>query len=339
MTEAPKASLQQLLQHWTEERNRLWREQLDTLCQENLQRDLTDSSLLEALAALTPPPPAPPAQDTLEQRLDEAMNTLESAQSQGEVLKRLLEALQSFTERCAIFVIKQGIANLYAARGFDNEAPHYGAPVKPPEDLEALIQGRVPRLENLGLAYAALLAPLSSFEASSVLILPLKLRRKTVAVLLADSGLGATLDYPNTIRVLIRAAESCISSLAGQKDDDRAAAPSVSAATILTQQIADASHETAAPSATLDPKIRANAERSARVLVGDIELYFPAKVEQGRLAGDLYGLLHDELDRSRASFVERYGEEVERQHQIFANTVIQQLCGGDPLKLGIVPWP
>ena len=37
---------------------------------------------------------------------------------------------------------------------------------------------------------------------------------------------------------------------------------------------------------TLDPKIRTTAERLARVLVGDIELYFPQKVAQGRQQGN-----------------------------------------------------
>ena len=80
------------------------------------------------------------------------------------------------------------------------------------------------------------------------------------------------------------------------------------------------------------------AERSARVLVGDIELYFPAKVAQGQAQGSLYAVLRDELDRSRASFTERYGVDLENQHQIFYQTVVQQLCAGDPSRLGPAPW-
>jgi hypothetical protein len=89
---------------------------------------------------------------------------------------------------------------------------------------------------------------------------------------------------------------------------------------------------------TLDPKIRATAERLARVLVGDIELYFPQKVAQGRQQGNLYALLRDELERSRATFIDRFGEPVERQHRIFIQTVQAQLCEGIPSKLGPAPW-
>ncbi|HWQ10910.1 MAG TPA: hypothetical protein VN436_17435, partial [Holophaga sp.] len=103
-----------------------------------------------------------------------------------------------------------------------------------------------------------------------------------------------------------------------------------------TQRLPEAIQE--APAPPLDPRIRANAERSARVLVGDIELYFPTKVAQGLEKGNLYACLRDELDRSLASFVERYTAEVENRHHIFYQTVVHQLCDGDAAKLGQPAW-
>ena len=90
--------------------------------------------------------------------------------------------------------------------------------------------------------------------------------------------------------------------------------------------------------AELDPRTRAAAERLARVLVEDLELYFPARITQARGQGNLYGLLRAELDRSRATFAERFGESVENQYRIFTNTVIQRLCDGDVNRLGPAPW-
>lgn len=95
---------------------------------------------------------------------------------------------------------------------------------------------------------------------------------------------------------------------------------------------------TAAPAPGLDPKTRAAAERLARVLAGDVELYFPAKVAQARTTGNLYGLLRDELDRSRHTFVDRFGAELETTHGIFRETVISLLCDGNAAKLGSPPW-
>jgi hypothetical protein len=150
-----------------------------------------------------------------------------------------------------------------------------------------------------------------------------------------DSGPGDLLRHPNGLRAIALAAEVRLGFLAGPKEEERAAHAEAHPS-VLTQRIQDPIAETAAP--TLDPTVRSNAERSARVLVGDIELYFPAKVAQGQATGNLYAAMRDELDRSRASFVERYGPELESQHQIFYKTVVQQLCAGNPSRLGAAPW-
>ena len=88
----------------------------------------------------------------------------------------------------------------------------------------------------------------------------------------------------------------------------------------------------------LDPKTRSAAERLARVLTGDIELYFPAKVAQARATGNLYGLLRDELERSRQTFLDRFGADLEKDHHIFKDIVVALLCDGDASKLGATPW-
>ena len=90
--------------------------------------------------------------------------------------------------------------------------------------------------------------------------------------------------------------------------------------------------------ADLDPRLRAKAERSARVLVEDLQLYFPEKVEAGLRQGNLYALLREELERSLTAFVDRYGAEVEEGHRLFRNAVVASLCGGNPDLLGPAPW-
>jgi hypothetical protein len=206
--------------------------------------------------------------------------------------------------------------------------------VVPPPELEQLIQGPNGLITAPGPAYLALLGPLSRFEASAVRIIPLHLRRKTVALLLVDSGVRETLERPNYIRAIALGAESRLAALAGAREEERP--PVESHPSVLTMRIPDPIAESVPP--PLDPMVRINAERSARVLVGDMELYFPAKVTQGQAQGNLYSAMRDELDRSRASFVERYGADLESQHQIFYKTVVQQLCAGNPTRLGPAPW-
>jgi len=334
MDETTQATLKTVLSQWVTDRQQALLEQVLLTWHEGLGRLAPDDALVAQLLAALPVPEPPPVPVDWEAGLGAGLDRLAASTTQGEVLKNLLDGIRPFADRSALFVVKQGIASLYAHRGFDGEEPRPGAPVVPPPELETLLQGQVAQL-GAGPAYGALLAPLSRFEAMAVQILPLHLRRKTVAVLLADSGLVETLDHNPAVRALVHAAEAKLSYLAGVKDEERTA-PVEAPPSMPTQRIPDPIMETAAP--PLDPRIRSNAERSARVLVGDLELYFPEKLVKGQQQGNMYGAMRDELDRSRASFVERYGAEVEAQHRIFYQTVVQLLCEGDPSRLGPAPW-
>jgi hypothetical protein len=341
MDETLSEPLKQMIHKWVNERHQALLEQVMMTWEEGMGRLVPDDGLLQKIQeTLAPPPPLedpfPEVVSDTENDLGAALNLIESSSSQGEVLKRLLEGLQPFVERSALFVIKQGIASLFAHRGFESDMPKAGAPVVPPPELEEVIQCRVPFLSTPGPAYLSLLTILSRFEASGVCILPLRLRRKTVALLLVDSGLRQVIDHPNHVRALAHTAEATLSFLAGTREDEKTSTAVETHPSMPTQRIPEPIPVPVAP--PLDPKVRANAERSARVLVGDIELYFPNKVAQGRQKGNLYAVLRDELDRSLASFAERYTADVENQYHIFYQTVVQQLCEGDATKLGQAPW-
>jgi len=339
MDDSRKETIKPLVQAWIQERLQSLQEQVIMTWEEGLGRLKPDDALLQKILEVAGPvvDPFPDGPVDTENDLGVALDLIESASSQGEVLKNMLDGLQPFVERSALFVVKQGIGSLYAHRGFESDTPRLGSPVVPPPELDEVIQGRMLGLTRPGPGYLALLGPLSRFEAADVRILPLRLRRKPVAILLVDSGLRQVIDHPHHVRALAHAAEAALSFQAGQKEEERATAvPPEVHASMPTQRIQMPITEPAI--AELDPKVRANAERSARVLVGDIELYFPAKVTQGKAQKSLYALLRDELERSRASFIDRYGAEVEEHHQIFHHTVVQQLCEGDSAMLGPVPW-
>jgi hypothetical protein len=335
MDESNQAALKTLLQQWINDRHQALREQVLASWRDAQERLVPDDQLVELILAFTAPAPAPELPQDADADLGAGLDLMAEAPTQGEVLKRLLDGIMRFAERSALYVIKQGIASLYAHRGFEADHPKLGVPVVPPPELEQLLQGQAGPVSGPGPAYLALLGPLSRFEASAARIIPIHLRRKTVALLLVDSGLQSTLDHPNYLRAIALGAEARLSYLAVAKDEERTAHAEAQPS-VLTQRIPDPISETALPA--LDPMVRINAERSARVLVGDIELYFPAKVTQGQNQGNLYAAMRDELDRSRASFVERYGAELESQHQIFYKTVVHQLCADDPSRLGAPPW-
>ncbi|MBK8727356.1 MAG: hypothetical protein IPL96_15295 [Holophagaceae bacterium] len=418
--DATAESIKSLLQQWLEDRQKSLQEVLTVTLEEELGRLRPDDGLIQRIQEQMAALQADSSAASLEKDLSDALDHLEKAPTQAEVLKALMDGLHPLSERCALFIIKQGIANLFSHRGFESDAPKSGVPVVPPPELEPLMNGTVARLSG-GAAYAALLKPLSGMQAAESLMVPLRLRRKVVAVVLIDSGSRQRLDHPSLLRSVVLAAESTLSHLAAAGHEGTGAMPTMpaSAATQLmpvgapatkpvalppsvqpqgmpqvpvpgappqkitapmapsdirssqplpplappptalkppspavaqaldtrdltpsvpTQMVPDPIPMPAPPTDDLDPKIRATAERLGRVLVGDIELYFPQKVAQGRQSGNIYVLLRDELDRSRHTFVERFGPEVESKHHIFYNTVVNQLCDGDPKRLGNVPW-
>ena len=259
---------------------------------------------------------------------------MECATSQGDLLRRLLEALAPLAPRCALFILRQGQPFLYSQRGFGDQAAAKVGGVAPTPELEDLIQGQSPSLRHRGPGYTALVSSLSEFEAADIAIFPLRHRRKTVALLLVDSDLLPRLPHSELVRALVLATSALLASLAaGKEEEPKTVTPPVPAPV----QGAPAA-PTAALATDLDPQTRAAAERLARVLAEDLELYFPAQVTQARSQGNLYQLLRSELDRSRATFVERFGEDVENNYRIFTTTLIHQLCNDDASRLGPAPW-
>jgi hypothetical protein len=316
-----------LLQQWILDRQQALQEQVSQVWLEARDRFQPDDALVAKIGdCLAPPPASGPDAD-----LGAGLDRLAGAPTQSEVLKQLLEACARFAGRGAVYVLKQGVASLYAHRGFEPAQPRPGTPVVPTPDLEQLVQGGI-MIDRPGAGYLVLLDPFDTRAAAAVRILPLRLRRRTVALLVADSGAEPELPCPNQLRALALGAESRLACLAAAQAEARAAqgeAPTLA----VTQHLPEP-----AARPPLDPEMRSNAERSARVLVADMELYFPAKVAQGRTLGNLYAAMKDELERSRESFLARYGQDLENQYRIFYKTVVQQLCTGDPTRLGPAPW-
>jgi thioesterase domain-containing protein len=335
--QSQNAAFRARLEGWLNEQNQTLLEEVMATWQKALGRFHPDGALLAQLledAAVAAPAPSDPQDADLAAALD----LLEGAASQGDLLKRLLEALSKLVERSAIFILKQGLASLYAHRGFAAGVPARSGAVVPPAELEQVIQGSIQSIRRKGPGYSALIEPLGGFEAAEVAIFALRHKRRVVALVLVDSGLRQTLDRPEQARALALGASAMLAALATGKEEDSQPHPTLPEAhpSAPTQRVPEPI-EAAAPM-DLDAKTRAAAERLARVLVGDVELYFPAKVGQARAQGNLYGQLREELERSRATFVDRFGEGVEAKYRIFTTTVIQQLCDGDASKLGAAPW-
>ena len=390
-------ALRDALAAWLGVRRQVVEEELAATIQLSLERLEPDDTLLSQLAAALPSNGGDSS--AAEEAIATALDAMGGAASQAECLQRMLDGLALLAPRSAVFIVKQGGLNLYAWRGFASESPKSGTPVAPTADLQDLVAGKTDSIETPGAGYQALLAALSPLRSSALKVLPLRLKRRTVAVVLADSGSLSRLPHPGLVRALVQCGAAALGNLGATAPDDRVSvtqqvpvmppsmpsmptmpvpipasltppvpprpvSPSATTGPVSVSDLRPAPAPQAPPpaapmapppppvtvpsnpleitnpglSAGLDPKTRSAAERLARVLTGDIELYFPAKVAQARTTGNLYGLLMGELERSRQTFLERFGAELERDHHIFRDIVVGLLCDGDASKLGQTPW-
>lgn len=77
------------------------------------------------------------------------------------------------------------------------------------------------------------------------------------------------------------------------------------------------------------------ARRLARLLVSEIKLYNEEQVEEGRRNRNIYGLLKEDIDRSRQMYDERVDERVRTSTDYFHQELVRILAAGDAAALGI----
>jgi hypothetical protein len=83
-----------------------------------------------------------------------------------------------------------------------------------------------------------------------------------------------------------------------------------------------------------EQKTHKDARRLARLLVFEIELYNETQVAEGRQSKDLYRRLKLDIDRSRQTFEQRFGESVGKQFDYFHDELVRTLAGNDTSLLG-----
>ncbi len=77
-----------------------------------------------------------------------------------------------------------------------------------------------------------------------------------------------------------------------------------------------------------------DARRLARLLISEIKLYNEKKVDEGRVAGDLYERLKDDIERSRQVYDERTPEHIRRENDFFKDELVRILADGRAESLG-----
>ena len=88
------------------------------------------------------------------------------------------------------------------------------------------------------------------------------------------------------------------------------------------------------PMSPEDEEVHRKAKRFAHLLVDEIKLYNKSKLAEGRANKNLYDLLQDPIDKSRATYQKRYGSTVAASGNYFEDEVKRSLAEDDMSVMG-----
>lgn len=207
-----------------------------------------------------------------------------------------------------------------------------------------------------------------------VVVLPLLLKDKVAALVYADAGAEhGSLDQPS-LELLVTATSAWLEVVSLRKQThkegvegvpvERAEAAPVQTVTSYSDPFAGhaprhaaaaAPDQSAAPEPASEPVVAAEtvdgpvpdaglspedaevhrkAQRFARLLVDEIKLYNQAKVSEGRKSRDIYDRLKDEIEKSRATWMKRYGNTSAASADYFSGEVVRSLAEDDSSLMG-----
>ena len=280
--------------------------------------------------------------------LSTAAASIQESSVQADILKALLEGVSGFSARSALFVVRGTTLAGWQARGFSDDNIR-GLSLDGSQGLAArAIQGR-----NRASAAA------TEFESAFVekqgkpwdgnaTLFPLVVKDKVAAILYCDSGReqGRQTDY-SAVEVLTRFTclwleHSAVKKHLGSSGPEAISAPaaSVSAAVPTPTPHPPAPKPAAATEPTLngpsaeDDELHKKAKRFAKLLVDEIKLYNQSKVAEGRQNRDLYKVLREDIEKSRATYEKRYGSTPVASARYFDSEVVRILADNDRSLLG-----
>jgi hypothetical protein len=265
--------------------------------------EIVQRTLSEAAARLVPEleNAQVEARTSVLESLDAAVRRLRQTSSITDIGAALLETASAWAERVALFVHRGDTLTGWRAIGFDcameisvSQAPALAQAI---ETGEAVISLAV--ADHLS---EALVTRLGLESSQKVYLFPLCLRRSVVALLYAD---GAA--QPAALELLSAVAELAIEAVSSRPQPrEKVAEPD-------RLDLPGARPTPRAPTDwdKMSPEerdIHLRAQRFARVLVADLQLYRSQEIREGKRARNLYGQLREEIDKSREVYLRKFGQ-------------------------------
>lgn len=296
--------------------------------------------------------------------LQKAISAIQAGTNQKEILRALLDNTVFYCGRAALFVVKNGAATGWQGVGFSsNDSVKEFALNVSSGAVARVMQSRV--AEDCSAAefdqqFVSKLGPPSDGRVS---LLPLLLKDKVSALIYADGGTnGAFLDSA-ALDVLVKATSAWLEVASQRKQSPREgssgpemhSAPQINdpfashaplhtanqhvpeVAPMAAMSAAAGAGSSAATAPALSPEdaeVHRKAQRFARLLMDEIKLYNQVKVAEGRKNRDLYDRLKEDIEKSRATYLKRYGNTSAASADYFNQELIHSLAGDDASLLG-----
>lgn len=281
--------------------------------------------------------------------LSSTVSAIQASTVQADILKALLEGVSRFSARTALFVVRGTTLAGWQARGFPDDNIR-GLTLDGSKGLAArAIQDR-DRVSQPATEFdAAFVQQRGAPADGSCTVFPLVVRDKVAAILYCDNGTKAGLatDF-SAIDVLVRYTCLWLELAAGKKTSSPQLAESGSGTLATTPTAVGApqiaSTETASPAPTgqwlvgtlpaEEQELHKKAQRFAKLLVDEIKLYNQSKVAEGKQNRDLYKVLREDIEKSRATYDKRYGDTVVAPAKYFDSEIVRILADNDRSLMG-----
>ena len=272
-----------------------------------------------------------------------AISSIEQSHVQAEILKALLEGVAKFSARSALFVVRGTALAGWQARGFVDDNIR-GLSLDGSKGLASRAIHDRSRASAAAAEFDSEFARKhgNPWDGSST-VFPLIVKDKVAAILYCDSGraTGHQADYP-AIDVLIRFTGLWLEHAAGKKNaataeaeaGAHAAPPAVAAAMSPERKAANAPEPALDHVPAEEQEVHNKAKRFAKLLVDEIKLYNQSKVAEGKQNRDLYKVLREDIEKSRATYEKRYGSTPAASGKYFDSEVVRILADNDRSLLG-----
>jgi hypothetical protein len=316
---------------------------------DHLRRDIVDQVLqqIEPLLTAGSSGAATASRSASSDILNAAICSIQQSHAQADILSGLLDGVAKFSSRSALFVVRGTALAGWQARGFTDDNIR-GLSIDGSKGLAArAINDR-----------ASSSAPAAEFESSfaqkhgtpwdgNSTVFPLIVKDKIAAILYCDSGreAGHETDY-SAVDILTRFTCLWLEHAAGKKSvtsgpeatardvhDPAAGTRSPSSGAIAAKPVdAMASASTHIPAE--DQDLHNKAKRFAKLLVDEIKLYNQSKVAEGKQNRDVYKVLREDIEKSRATYEKRYGSTQVASAKYFDSEVLRILADNDRSLMG-----